>query len=647
MYPFHQVLMLSEHSDLSGVLFAQGIKGIVPWLVGGGAIIILKYVFDHFVGSGLDSIFGDFWAKHFKKTIEVEEEDTSVSSAPDDLIFGQYLPANRAWITDSRTKELEILTNFVQNRKITVLYGLPGIGKTELVIRWAREQRRNGKKIYWVDYRDDINKTVMSLQLPGYQFQWRKGDTLEENNARQLRERVKYLQSLDEEDILILDGFDSDEAELQQRLSELEKLNLPMRTVVTTRSPSSGNLPELKKMNQRLLVALMRHYYKGKATEAELKKLIRAVESNTGLTVFMAQMLEYAEHDPKSKLTTERMLEVLNGAIPDSMGEEEYYYLSKQVQDQIQALFRLADLSEEERTLLTHALVFPKGGILESLLRLAEEQVSHSEATRECGVLYHMDNSIVERALPSLLNRGLLKRIGKDEKTLIRIEPMVWKSCWQVFKEEKGKIDLFLNGVRTVATPDTHYSHAFLGQAAEIFANALCQIDEKSAYYAYHAGFFYNHIAAYSDALSYCQKGIELVEKFGTDEKVVAHLYNGTGNAYGNLGDHEQALLYEQKALEIRKAVLPTNHPDLALSYNNVGVIYYCLGNYTQTLTHFQNAQRIWENRVNEPLSRKRLLGLYRDLETTAEAFDQPQTAELYRQKAQELCITYPDLQTE
>jgi tetratricopeptide (TPR) repeat protein len=72
------------------------------------------------------------------------------------------------------------------------------------------------------------------------------------------------------------------------------------------------------------------------------------------------------------------------------------------------------------------------------------------------------------------------------------------------------------------------------------------------------------------------------------------------GCIYGDLGDHEKELEFQLKALEIRKATLPENHPDLARSYNNVGYTYFALGNLEEALRCTQQAVAIAEISLSE-----------------------------------------------
>jgi len=69
--------------------------------------------------------------------------------------------------------------------------------------------------------------------------------------------------------------------------------------------------------------------------------------------------------------------------------------------------------------------------------------------------------------------------------------------------------------------------------------------------------------------------------------------------------DFSNALSYYQKALEIREKALPSNHPDIAYSYNNIGTVYLKMGDYLNALTFCDRASRIVEGSVpeNHPVS--------------------------------------------
>lgn len=43
---------------------------------------------------------------------------------------------------------------------------------------------------------------------------------------------------------------------------------------------------------------------------------------------------------------------------------------------------------------------------------------------------------------------------------------------------------------------------------------------------------------------------------------------------YSSMGDYLTALSYYQKILDIKEKILPSTHPSLATTYNNIGGVY-------------------------------------------------------------------------
>ena len=70
--------------------------------------------------------------------------------------------------------------------------------------------------------------------------------------------------------------------------------------------------------------------------------------------------------------------------------------------------------------------------------------------------------------------------------------------------------------------------------------------------------------------------------------------YNNIGVAWDEKGDHDRALEFHQKALDIRLRVLGENHPATAGSYNNIGVIWKAKCGFDEALEFYQKALDIY-----------------------------------------------------
>ena len=73
----------------------------------------------------------------------------------------------------------------------------------------------------------------------------------------------------------------------------------------------------------------------------------------------------------------------------------------------------------------------------------------------------------------------------------------------------------------------------------------------------------------------------------------IANSYNGLGLAHFYQGEYSKALVYNKRALTIRQIVLGENNPDTATSYFNIGSCHAMLEDYPTALTDHQKAMEI------------------------------------------------------
>ena len=65
-------------------------------------------------------------------------------------------------------------------------------------------------------------------------------------------------------------------------------------------------------------------------------------------------------------------------------------------------------------------------------------------------------------------------------------------------------------------------------------------------------------------------------------------------------GDNKQALKFFKMALKIQENKLGVNHPSTALSYNNIGMVYYNKRKYALSLEFLNKALEIWNEKLGE-----------------------------------------------
>ncbi len=106
----------------------------------------------------------------------------------------------------------------------------------------------------------------------------------------------------------------------------------------------------------------------------------------------------------------------------------------------------------------------------------------------------------------------------------------------------------------------------------------------------------------YTNALAYLDTARVLQEKYLEPlHPDLAYTYNRIGIVCLDKGKNEEAMKWFDKALEIREKVLDPLHPDLATTYNNKGLVYWNQGKNEEAMKWYDKALEIRE-KVLDPL---------------------------------------------
>ncbi len=104
-------------------------------------------------------------------------------------------------------------------------------------------------------------------------------------------------------------------------------------------------------------------------------------------------------------------------------------------------------------------------------------------------------------------------------------------------------------------------------------------------------GNYYFIVGEYGEALSRYMISLKKFERDTTMKKDLANSYNNLGITYKSLGNSEEALKYQIKALNIREEI--NDKAGLIMSYNNIGQIYYFWNDFEKTIEYFKSALKL------------------------------------------------------
>jgi len=101
------------------------------------------------------------------------------------------------------------------------------------------------------------------------------------------------------------------------------------------------------------------------------------------------------------------------------------------------------------------------------------------------------------------------------------------------------------------------------------------------------ASLFEHVVINYEKSLEYHLKSLEIKKlSLPPNHPDIAISYNNIGNIYFKKGENDKSLDYYLKSLEIQILSLPPNHPDIATSYGNIGSVYDEKGDYDKALEY-------------------------------------------------------------
>jgi tetratricopeptide (TPR) repeat protein len=187
-------------------------------------------------------------------------------------------------------------------------------------------------------------------------------------------------------------------------------------------------------------------------------------------------------------------------------------------------------------------------------------------------------------------------------------------------------------------------------KAQQVYEILLEQETEESAKAPiYHQlGWVKDEQGQYQEAIRFYEKSLAIYQQsLPSNHPDLAISYNNIGLVYDNMSDYPKALSSHEKALAIRQQSLPPNHPDLAMSYNNIGNVYQNMGDYPKALSSHEKALAIKQQSLppNHPslaMSYNNIGNVYQNMGDYPKALSSHEKALAIRQ--QSLPPNHPDL---
>ena len=534
------------------------------------------------------------------------------------LIAGGVLsPAVLNYIMDSevpkpcrhflgREDELEKLHAILEENSKVFLYGIAGIGKSELAKAYAKTYRKKYTNILYLMYSGDLRQDIIDLDFAD--------DLPEDTEENRFRKHNRFLRTLKEDTLLIIDNFNTT-ATKDSFLSVVLKYRC--RVIFTTRSRfdnyTSMDLEEIS--DPEALLSLMRCFYSdADKYSSVLKQIIQTVHSHTLAVELSARLLETGILEPQKLLTRLQAEKSALDAtdtidiIKDGQSRKATYY------DHIHTLFSLYQLSPAEKDIMRGLSFAPAGGISGRLyahwLKLSDMNIINgliekgfiqTQTGRQIALHPMIQEVTVDETAPSVKNSSVLLcslqdiclRHGEDVSYYKQLFQTIENIVRQIENDDTPAYLLFLEN----AFPYMEKYHYTTGMEL-IISKLSTLLQDKTSGSGSDRALLLDYQAACEakteKAIKMEKEAISLITEITPDNALlVSILYSNLGGFYKKAGELELAQQSMEHGIQILEQFDLLYYHDSIAQTTNYAVLLTDMGQPEKGLSALRKLSRI------------------------------------------------------
>ena len=564
----------------------------------------------------------------------------------DSIRLGVIDPCNTYVEGRQRRDDLEELERmFSETGQAIWLYGEGGIGKTQIMLRFA--QKHQEYKYVFVKYTSSIEQTVSQnlFFLKGL-----------ENRGRELEDIVRFERNMEvfgsygQDMVLLIDGYDpdnyeelfreategyldadnihiveSDQSCINRLLSQ--KIHVIISTRTNPGSSDSYHIMEIQRMDEDELLQVMLNGFPAiqlsldEEKELMLREMIKEAEHNTVIIAIMAAAMQACGRDP------ETALKVLHHSIQspriESFPQKKYYigYTGNfaDMAQHMEKIFRFLGLNWLQKEVLRVVAMLPPEGVdYELYKRITESGAVHYDDLRE---------DMIKR----FGKYNLLTMVKDDDGQIkrIRVHAMTARYALWVLQQTSPKPlseDLSLTWTRKLLNYFNDEKLARLTPSDEAYRNIekvarLCMVTEsrlergESGFQTRYqllvkAAELYLKVGNVKNALECTERAIAVDGASSNDMKFFRTSLVRFGSILYHVGRFKDSLEKDQQAMKLMEdeygldeeidveEVIELIADDIECNQytilcNNVGITYGELGEHHRELEYLEKALKI------------------------------------------------------
>lgn len=465
-----------------------------------------------------------------------------------------------------REKELQAFSEMLEAEEKIFIYGVGGIGKSEFVKKFIKDNKSDFTNILFITYADSLKNTVAGINF--------KGDKSDETLENLYTQHMNYLRVMQNDTLIIIDNFDII-PEDDENFDDIMELNC--KIIFTTRSHIGEDYAvfEMPNIERQYLFEIAEKLNVTDIDKDTLDKIFEALHNHTLACELILRLLK------KSAFTADELLDkILNEHVGLDVSDKIRKDISATYYEHIHQLFRLFALSDEQKNVMRLLSLAPVEGIDDKyFMQLSGvKNMNAINELDEVGLVYYGEH-------------------------IIRVHPLVGEVAAADFAPDMDNCRSFMDGLidefqHHLYTKNNYFRQATVLEIADRIVEFTAKNDVEHYFY------FLINACPYAETFEdehRMNSYISEMEKYldGVSDKLSKAVYFMCRSSFEILFPHNcvTAISYSKSAQKLIPDVFAEGNfeqREISLCYN----LYNNLGMYYFFNKDFENARKYLEKAI-------------------------------------------------
>ena len=488
-----------------------------------------------------------------------------------------------------RDVEITEIHELLKDYNIINLYGMGGIGKTSLAIKYFNHYSSKGayQSIHIAKFTTSIKKTISNIPFVGFDesaFLLSIKDVNLSKEDALFEKKMALLNNHANEILLVIDGIDYVNQEDIDTLT-----NLSIQVILTSRNKYNNvKTYEVKPLSIDELKKMFTSIIKKQLTESEEKALEKIIEEVGYHTLTLKLIASYA-YDIGLNL-----LELENEGVLMNLNEFD------NDEEKISTLLDKVNFSQQEIYALQILSLFPHGISKGKFQKIDRQTLRVYPNLVKKGWVITDD---VSYQLHQIVRELVIKKYPIRSENISSFLSK-FLELFRIIGFENNETIVIMKHMVSVIEGEDY----LIARMYHLFGNAFCDFGYSQFFHISPATYtnqdmnFYNkknetksNFDEFLYSLKLNKKALKIAETLTdlNERKIIPYIYSYLGSTNFNMNEYDKALDYQLKALESAKNLLEKTDFEYLVILNRIGLTAMEVGNYSVALESFKEYEKI------------------------------------------------------